>query len=103
MRLLWKAGLKEDLEEQIGLPRQLRETMFARLMEQLEQNPRDEEGGRRSEQVARMENARGFVIGEEIEVGVKLGYIKALFSLSKVTLKQVPAGSAAIISSRYNI
>lgn len=43
------------------------------------------------------------MIGEEIEVGVKLGYIKALFSLSKVTLKQVPAGSAAITSSRYNI
>lgn len=36
--------------------------------------------------------------GEEIEVGVKLGYIKALFSLSRVTLKQVPAGSAAITS-----
>lgn len=78
--LLWEAGLKEDLEEQIGLPRQMRETMFARLMEQLEQNPRDEEGGRRSEHMARMQNAWGFVIGEETEVGVKLGYIKALFS-----------------------
>lgn len=57
MRFLWKEGLKEDLEEQIELLRQMRETMFARLMEQLEQNPREEESGGRSEQVATMENA----------------------------------------------
>lgn len=75
MRLLRKEGLKEDLEKQIGLPRQMRETMFAQRMEQLEQDPREEEGGERSELVATVENAQGSVMGEEIEVGVELGYI----------------------------